>query len=419
MKDIVVTAITKKYDTPRGVTKYNPNWTYLMFVDDEDVEVPRPWQKQVIRGEANDRIFKILTHYSIDNWKRMIWVDGGVTMISDPDDVMQLMGNSKMLIQTHNRAQNALDDLNRCICADKVEYNAGVRAFKEYAELPERELNYNMYFEMGFFARVNEPEINDMMDSWWEEYTRLGIKRDQPPFARTVRPHLVKYYNGRETPFSKVGFHTEGQELDVIPMKSKVTYLTVLTDGTQVGPYIEDALISVPDDEWVCLLDADSMFMDSSDAYYIRQVIEAFPDTHLFGCMTNRQGLEYQVLEKNQFENMDMTYHQRTAQWIKEKHTVKVQNQAGEKKLLLTDIDCPPINLPVAGQFMLMPKWIITKFGIQEEISVREPERMLFFDWALGEQILKAGGKSRLIKGLYRYHLYRSIKGAGSITHLA
>lgn len=152
------------------------------------------------------------------------------------------------------------------------------------------------------------------------------------------------------------------------------------------------------DDDWIIFLDHDAIW--TTDKWY--QQIQAAIDTKdkvgMFTCMTNRVMNTEQLYRRKISENHDMSYHRKVGADLYKAH--------GSNYYHLTK------GSPVSGVVM------IVNCGIMKKIKFRELDSPLGVDNYAHFDLVDAGYKVGLLKGLYVYHWYRGDKNYKNTSHL-
>lgn len=175
----------------------------------------------------------------------------------------------------------------------------------------------------------------------------------------------------------------------------KIWHLTPFRGDLNIGKAYNDFCAEVPEDDWICIRDMDTMFLLPDSGKLVEDIVRDNPGFDLIGCLTNRLRSNYQSVS-HMFNNEHITEHIIFASNQKEIYNTCVIN----------------VNSSIAGMFMLFPKktWNNHKFI----------ENNIFCDKWFSESILNAGGKLGIAQGLYIFHLYRwgSNRPFTDISHL-
>lgn len=166
---------------------------------------------------------------------------------------------------------------------------------------------------------------------------------------------------------------------------AKVFYLTPYMKG-DIGKGINESIALLPSDAWVCIRDADTLFLTGKVQEQIQEIVDANPDYDLIGCRTNRLASHYITYDRERlFENDSVTAHVEAARHLEETQWGKI-----------TPL---PFEEVVAGMFMLMPVKTWERFKV--------PEKTPYFDTMLTDLVRFSGGKLGIAEGIYLFHLYR------------
>lgn len=163
---------------------------------------------------------------------------------------------------------------------------------------------------------------------------------------------------------------------------TKIYYSTPYHQG-DIGKGINDFIELLPDDSWVCIRDADTMFLTPNQQEQIQYIAQT-TDYDLIGCRTNRLRSPYQALE-GAFSIDSMGWHQDKAR--------ELENAS------YGIVEPIPDTEVVAGMLMLFRK------SLWNEIKI--PERSIRFDTEFSNSVRSAGYKLGIAQGIYIFHMYR------------
>lgn len=164
---------------------------------------------------------------------------------------------------------------------------------------------------------------------------------------------------------------------------SLVYHITPYMKGN-IGGGINETVRHLPEDAWVCLRDADTMFLTSTQQQLVQHIADSDPPFSVIGAVTNRIRAPWQLHNGEISNNVAIDYHIRIAQGRERDHAERV-------------IECP---WPVAGFFMLFRRGTWFDLG-------GFPERTAYFDKEFTKAALRRGGKLGVALGLYLWHTYR------------
>lgn len=141
------------------------------------------------------------------------------------------------------------------------------------------------------------------------------------------------------------------------------------------------------DDDWILILDYDTCIINPVTYQVVENAIARYPDTQIFGAMTNRVGYDRQRLQLEMDDNFDMLYH---------------YNKAAERAVRFPD-ECFNVR-GLAGFFMLFRKRYWNRHPFQEDIVNHDGTT---FDY----HFERHADIKRVIKGAYVFHGYRIWRG--------
>ena len=162
-----------------------------------------------------------------------------------------------------------------------------------------------------------------------------------------------------------------------------INYLTPFATDLNIGREYNERIAELSDG-WICITDADAMFLTPEYGEQIAEVCENTP-FQLLGCMTNRLGRPIQRHNGVLSNDWDIRNHYQIACELRDKYYGQVQDITDKKY--------------IAGMFMLFHKktWERIKFQ----------ENTIYFDDIFSLNVIKSGGRLGLMHGLYCFHLYR------------
>lgn len=150
-----------------------------------------------------------------------------------------------------------------------------------------------------------------------------------------------------------------------------------------IGKGLNDFCALVPDDAWICLRDADTLFLTPKQQEQILDIVGSNPNYDLIGCKTNRLRALYQLHNGVLSDNPNIQDHINIAERLEKEYY-------GEIK---------PVNDVVAGMFMLFRKSLWNEFKFEE--------KSIYFDKVFSYALLMKGYKLGIAQGIYLFHLYR------------
>lgn len=64
--------------------------------------------------------------------------------------------------------------------------------------------------------------------------------------------------------------------------------VTPFRNDLNLGRAYNDAFARIDDDDWLCIMDVDAMFLTSTQPRLLQQYVDKYPNTGVFTCYTNR-----------------------------------------------------------------------------------------------------------------------------------
>lgn len=177
-----------------------------------------------------------------------------------------------------------------------------------------------------------------------------------------------------------------------------VYYFTPYSINKDLGRAYNQYVDIVPnDDDWICLVDADSCFLTPDFGHTIQDIIDKYPDTGLFTTYTNRVGNLEQCYQNYISPDPNVLNHRKIAQDLVVKNKDKVKE----------------INKIISGMIMIFKKSTWKEVG-----KFPEDKGILAIDNRFSKRILLSGKKIRLIESIYLFHFYRMDTGIKNKKHL-
>lgn len=161
-------------------------------------------------------------------------------------------------------------------------------------------------------------------------------------------------------------------------MQNRIWYLQPYSCEKNIGREYNAQISLLPDDDWICLLDHDCMFLRPDSKKQIQGIVDK-GEYELYGCVTNRLGKGDQVVQE-MFDESDISCHVALAE---ARHEVFYGQ-------------CKPTTGIIAGMLMLFRKSTWKRVGGFKEGSV-------YFDKLFSRKI----EKKAIMQGVYIFHLYR------------
>lgn len=143
---------------------------------------------------------------------------------------------------------------------------------------------------------------------------------------------------------------------------------------------------NVAENDWVCLMDWDTMFLTPNAIKQLYSYVAEYPDTGIFTCWTNRLHTgARQQLWTGFYEEKNLEHHIWLAQTLIEDGVLKITE----------------LTKHISGFVMMISK------RVWNEIKFREDMMCLGVDNDYSDRILASGRKILRMDSIYVLHLYR------------
>ena len=175
----------------------------------------------------------------------------------------------------------------------------------------------------------------------------------------------------------------------------KINYLQSYDEDFNLSKGLNDRIKLLPDDEWICLTDCDTLKFPGFTTNLI-EILENASEMDLIGAMTNRLRRSNPAVIQEMFDNGNIT-----------DHFNKANELWNDNKTALEFCKV------VAGNCMIFNKSLWLLVGGFDE-------KKLFFDKYFSYAVKEVGGNCYLAKGLYIFHLYRwdAVDTTMAVEHL-
>ena len=186
--------------------------------------------------------------------------------------------------------------------------------------------------------------------------------------------------------------------------KTMIWYFTPYSLSKNLFSEIDAYMHLIPNHEdWVCLLDGDTMFLYSDFGHKLQEYVNCYPQTGLFTCIANRCHYQCQTLNKTSFQQRDIVCQKNIADRVFSDNGYTVKE----------------VNHRIAGHLMMIKVSTWMKIRAEVETMVKKQEKkILGVDTKISNAILKAGMKIRIMQGFYLFHFLRLDKSIDDDSHL-
>ncbi len=166
-------------------------------------------------------------------------------------------------------------------------------------------------------------------------------------------------------------------------------------DGNLGAAYNQYMRLLPFDEDWMCFTDLDVCFLSPDPHKQIQEIIDLYPDTGMFTCLTNRVGTLSQCLNGVISEDPNIINHATIA------YDLSINKRH----------DTSWMYNVISGHLMIVKKKTWVEVG-------GAMDGLLGVDNDISRKILSNGHNIVLMEGLYVFHKYRIEKDRYDKTHL-
>ena len=391
-KKVVYTIVLGEYDELSPAPKFE-GWDFIVFTDDILLNADG-WTKYLVEGgkdlQKESRRYKFLSHLYLKEYDLVCYIDGNVRLMSEPP--------SHPIWFTHRIRNSVYEEaMTRSIDVDMIK-----RQIRYYMEL--RFSDKGGLYHNNFFVRSNRNDVqNKLMEKVWDivsEHT--AVDELAVPFAMWVTQTRMENIQSQalQSRYIKVKSHKKQIE---DKRKVNVHHITPGRSDKNIGRAINEIVKALPDNDWICLRDIDTLPMYHEKIYQQCEEIAQAGEFDLVGCMTNRLGLHYQLVGGRKSNDSDIMNHRKIG--------VDLYNKHGNEIM--------PIQQVIGGLFMLFPKSAWKQVGGFPEGGIQIQGH--FFDYHFCKKVMQQRLRIGIAKGIYLFHYYRFEHGEDTrkaVAHL-
>jgi hypothetical protein len=394
MKKAIFTVVLGGYDKINRPVKVR-GWDNILFTD--HLVRNSGWTKvfhvnATDRPDIESRRYKWLSHKFLPKYDMVCYVDGNMRLRGQLEESpFRILHDKRKGIMEEAEACNGYQ--HRCT---PETINEQIQAFKKDGFKDEQGLYYN-----GFFCRYHSKEENQLCELVFD-IVQNYTPRDQLalPYAMWKLGYIPEVVKSAEFMRRLVRFD---KHRIVKPKlhghKISVHHITPGRSDKNLGKAINDIINVLPNQDWICIRDIDTIPMYHEKFYELCEKIANSAQFDLIGCMTNRLGLPEQLVD-GMYDLSDITEHRAKA--------IELYNLYGDLV-----IKSPKT---VAGLFMLFPKSTWLKVGGFLEGGIKIKGK--FIDYQFCKAVQKNRLKIGIAQGIYLFHWYRFDKDIKDIEHL-
>lgn len=175
-----------------------------------------------------------------------------------------------------------------------------------------------------------------------------------------------------------------------------IWFFTPYSSEKSMGPVYNKYCETVPDEDWICLMDGDSMFLESNFGHIAQNYIDRYPECRLFIPVTNRVGKKSHCFNRIRSDDPNIIHHRKISEAVRDSLEIK---------------DMSHVRYPS------MPCFLFSKKTWKEVGGFYDNGQILGVDIRFSKKTLELGPCYRM-NGLYLFHYYRLCEGINSRSHI-
>lgn len=380
MNRAIYTVITGNYDALRPPLVRSAGFDYICFTDSPDLAC-EGWEMRRIDPVADpcrqQRAIKIMPHKYLPEYQQTVYIDGSHQQKADITQLIDDDFSGSWLLKIHPTRKCIYQEGEACIKHGKASAEAVRQQLTAY--VAEGMPGDAGLYETGIMIRDNQPEVNAICEDWYQEIVK-HTHRDQLSLPVVLRRYGYKPQT--------IGARTMNQYFTIHKHNGgdlpRVWYSTPFATDKNIGRAYNEFCEMVPDGDWICLRDGDTMFLHPHWGKQLQDVVLKHGQEYaLLGCITNRLRSTRQLYGNSFSDDPDILNHKRIADELYTGKYDSVRNAGHE----------------IAGLLMFFPKSTWKQVQFQENT--------IHFDSLFSQAVLQHGGKIGLMEGVYCFHFYR------------
>lgn len=176
----------------------------------------------------------------------------------------------------------------------------------------------------------------------------------------------------------------------------RIHFIHPFARDKKYGKELNATFQMIPDEDWVCILDWDCMFLTHDQIRTVYKYVEEYPNTGMFCAYSNRSGSGGQRYPSVGFSHSDT---------LLAHHNVA-------KQLLKNPVQVSKLNESISGYLMLVSKRTWNEIKFSDELEVLHVDR----DYAA--RLISSGKQVLLMQNIYVWHSYRLWGNTKDKSHL-
>jgi hypothetical protein len=150
------------------------------------------------KNSERNRFFKMHPHLLFSEYKFSMYIDGNISVITDPTEFIHDINLYGLSLHNHFRRKCVFNEIQLCIDSNK-DAIVNLERHKEYLLSDEMPKNYGMLEASIIIREHNNVSCIKLMSEWWTEYSNFS-KRDQISL-----PHILWKNNIEISEVSNLG----------------------------------------------------------------------------------------------------------------------------------------------------------------------------------------------------------------------
>lgn len=379
MKKTIFTCLFGDYDNLLQAPSYN-GWDAVLFTD-QDIKDSKGWEIRKVKSndpKISSRLYKWMSHVHLQEYSLVCYIDANMRLLQEPP--------SQPVFFLHATIRKLYDEFAKVRQLGKADIGQLDRQINYYRSQKFRD-NQPLYAN-GFFVRDHSEQVNLICENTYG-LTAEFTHRDQLALP------FVLFKTGLKLPSQRYSFARRFIQIaahkPVIKVKERayVHHITPARADKNLGKAINQLIEGLPDNDWVCLRDIDTVPVNHVEFIKQCEEIANRGDFDLVSCMTNRLGLHYQLVDGKINESMDFLEHMEIGRKLATEYGSQVAK-------------CPA---SVGGIMMLFSKRTWLKIGKIPEGGIVLGGK--YIDYHISEKVSKLRMKTGIAQGIYLFHVYR------------
>lgn len=194
---VVYTVIVDDYDLLLEPKKPNDKIDYICFTDNPST-TSDTWKIKYIQDETLsarelNRKIKLLPHKidALSKYEYSVYIDGNVHITGDISELVKRFWEFDFACPRHFKRNCVYEEARACLEESRGEPSAIKKQMERYQKEGFPKEN-GLAAASVLFRRHTEPEVQVLLENWWEEFTN-GANRDQLSLPYVMWRHNYKY----------------------------------------------------------------------------------------------------------------------------------------------------------------------------------------------------------------------------------